>query len=721
MHDTVNNNERASRILRGSLAIVFLLGVSGMLLYGATPGSGTVVPPLTSGGTTTITWTGGPYTSAAAYASNGNIPALCNPLTCDIFNLTVSVPPTFYASNPTYQIRVHIDWQTNIGPVGDFDLYVYDASGNLVNSSTQGNTTFEEVNLDQLPSGTYQVQIIAYVTVNQTYSGRATLGPPPVEPVRSGKYKNGSFTFTSPNRLTAPNDLLFLSQDLEPRAAYDGLGNIYVAAIQGTPGGTDVWKSIDGGSSFTYLGEPDGAQIGAALAARGLAFGGGDEDIAIGTTGRVYVASLWGPGDFLLTGAVVPLAATMCVSNNGGSTWISNPYSQYTPVMDRQWLASYQENQVYLSFQQEGADLQGTNSIFCLKSFDGGITWPQITEVTTPELGIQPNFQGNIAVDQRNGYVYTVFVGHVTNELYIARSTDGGAHFTITRVYAGPIGTSVANIFPILSVDRGGNVHIVYSNGTNVFLTSSQNQGATWTVPVRVNNGTGTKTALAPWVDAGDAGKVNIIWWATSSSNSLADSATWKVYFAQVSNTFAKNPTITENAATGIFHTGPICVNGTGCAAGTRNLAEYASTTVYLDGKAMIVYPDDQQSSPPQSYFIKQTGGTGVLGKTAIAVQPTRHSEEAPGLTPNSYALRQNFPNPFNPSTTIVYTLPSESHVRLNVYNMLGSEVSILVNTRQSAGSYSVRFDASRQPSGVYYYKLTAGGFVDIKRMVVMK
>src|ERR1044072_8288781 len=144
----------------------------------------------------------------------------------------------------------------------------------------------------------------------------------------------------------------------------------------------------------------------------------------------------------------------------------------------------------------------------------------------------------------------------------------------------------------VLSV--GGNPHVVYSNGQNIYLTSSSDQGATWTQEVRVNNGPGAKLGICPWIDAGDAGKVNIMWWSTNSGNSLASDAQWTVFFAQTQNAFAKNPTITENAATNVFHTGPICVHGTGCGAGTRNLAEYGSTTTYLDGKAMIVYADDQ-------------------------------------------------------------------------------------------------------------------------------
>ncbi|MDE3058347.1 MAG: T9SS type A sorting domain-containing protein, partial [Bacteroidota bacterium] len=376
------------------------------------------------------------------------------------------------------------------------------------------------------------------------------------------------------------------------------------------------------------------------------------------------------------------------------------------------------DNEVYLTFKQLGALLVGTESIFVLKSFDGGTTFPQSTEATLPEFGVQPDDQGNIAVDQNNGNVYTVFIGHPGNSVYVARSTDRGKSFTLLLVHQGPVGASYQNVFPIIAVDRGSNLHVVYSDGTNVYLTSSSDQGTVWTAPVRVNNGTETKTALAPWVDAGDAGKVDIMWWATPSPNSLAADAQWKVYFAQTQNAFAKTPSISENAATGIFHTGPICVNGTGCASGTRDLAEYASATVYRDGNAMIVYPDNQQTSNPLTYFIKQTGG-------AVVIAPVKMKKTAPAVAklPDHFALDQNYPNPFNPSTTISFALPANSFVQLTVYNILGQEVAMLVNEEMEAGTHIVRFDASRLPSGVYFYKLAANGgaFVNVKRMVIMK
>jgi len=78
--------------------------------------------------------------------------------------------------------------------------------------------------------------------------------------------------------------------------------------------------------------------------------------------------------------------------------------------------------------------------------------------------------------------------------------------------------------------------------------------------------------------------------------------------------------------------------------------------------------------------------------------------------------LSQNFPNPFNPITVIKYSIPNQSYVSLKVYNLLGSQVAELVNTDQTTGNYSVEFNASQLASGVYFYKLMAGDFVDIKK-----
>ena len=88
---------------------------------------------------------------------------------------------------------------------------------------------------------------------------------------------------------------------------------------------------------------------------------------------------------------------------------------------------------------------------------------------------------------------------------------------------------------------------------------------------------------------------------------------------------------------------------------------------------------------------------------------------------PQRYFLGQNYPNPFNPSTAITYELPKASHVNLTVYDMLGREVSVLVNESREAGVHEVKFDGSELASGVYFYRLQAGGFVQAKKLMILR
>jgi len=88
---------------------------------------------------------------------------------------------------------------------------------------------------------------------------------------------------------------------------------------------------------------------------------------------------------------------------------------------------------------------------------------------------------------------------------------------------------------------------------------------------------------------------------------------------------------------------------------------------------------------------------------------------------PRTFELGQNYPNPFNPTTLISYQLPVASEVSLKVYDVLGREVMTLVNGKQDAGSYNLNFNASNLSSGVYFYRLQAGSFVQTKKMMLVK
>jgi hypothetical protein len=96
-------------------------------------------------------------------------------------------------------------------------------------------------------------------------------------------------------------------------------------------------------------------------------------------------------------------------------------------------------------------------------------------------------------------------------------------------------------------------------------------------------------------------------------------------------------------------------------------------------------------------------------------------NDEAKSEFPNSFNLYQNYPNPFNPSTLIRYQLPAGVFVTLKVFDVLGNEVETLVSEYQNAGNHSVKFNASNLPSGVYFYRLESGNYLNTKKLLLLK
>lgn len=91
------------------------------------------------------------------------------------------------------------------------------------------------------------------------------------------------------------------------------------------------------------------------------------------------------------------------------------------------------------------------------------------------------------------------------------------------------------------------------------------------------------------------------------------------------------------------------------------------------------------------------------------------------GVVPGEFVLAQNYPNPFNPSTKIEFSLPRSTYATLKVFNLLGAEVATLVGQEFAAGSYTVDWSASGAPSGVYFYRLVAGAYVETKKMLLLR
>jgi hypothetical protein len=155
---------------------------------------------------------------------------------------------------------------------------------------------------------------------------------------------------------------------------------------------------------------------------------------------------------------------------------------------------------------------------------------------------------------------------------------------------------------------------------------------------------------------------------------------------------------------------------------GTTLVQSYIADLSTLGGGSAVVFasgflnPSVNQNGEGFGIYFALADGT--VGQFPIGVVSV---ENVSTLTPDNYALSQNFPNPFNPSTTFNFTIPNSEFVTLKVFNILGSEVANLVNENLTAGSYKYSFDATNLASGVYLYELKAGSFREIKKMNLLK
>jgi len=282
---------------------------------------------------------------------------------------------------------------------------------------------------------------------------RAANGPVQITaPNRVPVYTAGAFTFSAPLQLGGkPISPIFFQADAEPEIKSDLFGNIYVTAINGVPGGVDLWKSVDKGATFPYLGQPDGLQDQCSAATpQCVAAGGADDSIDVSEGGYLYVSSLY-------IGSVT-FATSMDGGAGGvqpGQAWTVNHLSTGVPIEDRQWIAAYGPQTVYMTIRQA----PGTGRLLFTKSTDAGKTFSAPTLLTSAD-----STEGNLVVDPYTGYLYTTFIPtSAPNRIDLLKSVDGGATWTTkTGIFTGATGENPGHKFTILAIDRGGNLHLAF-------------------------------------------------------------------------------------------------------------------------------------------------------------------------------------------------------------------------------------------------------------------
>jgi hypothetical protein len=422
----------------------------------------------------------------------------------------------------------------------------------------------------------------------------------------------------------------------EPAIRADAAGEFFASSENSLGNGTEAWRSLDGGRHYTALDSPN---QGSSANDTGFAPGGGDTDLAVATKKNssghynVYVASL--------TLANVSVST----STDQGKTWSLNPVgADVGGADDREWIAADGASKVCVSYH----DPEQNIDVNC--STDAAQTFPQLASAidTNHAFQIGNNEIGNLAIDPKTHDVFQTY-SSITDAsettcapqlgvaagtcgyhgVYMAVSTDGGQSFTDVPVYVNKKATvDYGHQFVNVSVDSAGNVYSVYTDDHHVYYSFSTDHGKTWKGPYLITTTSGTQ--IFPWSTAGDAGKLDVVYYQTSYYDSKAvpdtypNSAKWTVGFAQDLHALKPGSKWFRFKASPVVHLGGVCESGVTCS-GNRDLYDdFGVAANPTTGLASIVYSDDQWAKSGQtnpSCAAPSDSNSGNCDHTAIATQ----------------------------------------------------------------------------------------------------
>jgi hypothetical protein len=416
---------------------------------------------------------------------------------------------------------------------------------------------------------------------------------------------------------------------LEPEVTSGPDGTIYVSAQEGVPGGVNLWRRDPGSYEYVHVAKPDRNDPITSLT--GLALGGGDNDLAVTTDGRVLVATL------------SLVSAPVSYSTDRGETFTKVELANGMPDVDRMWLTTVGKSTVYYAYHDNTL-----SQIWLVKSTDGGETWSPPVPVIPPDMLPQSvgipfvtvgNVQGDIVADP-DGRVYMPFLsskgvdGNTTplnkpDAYYVAVTDTNGENPTVHTVYEGD--EDIQGLFPAIASDLAGNIYATWSNKHRVLLAISRDHGVTWSKPQAISTGAGNTSTVFPFVIAGSRGRVALAWLGSDAETNDVTEAKWKAYFAQSLNALDADPTWTQVVASDDFvHIGSICLEGLFCdvTGGDRSLAEVLQMGLTKDGRVIISYPTTRTGAS-WAYVAEQRFGPGMFAN--ITPTPPPLQPDKPG------------------------------------------------------------------------------------------
>jgi hypothetical protein len=540
------------------------------------------------------------------------------------------------------------------------------------------------------------------------------------------------------------------SLSISPTTNTSGHHDIYVSAPYGfSTTASYIWKSVDGGQTFHLVGD-EAPPLGKPAS---TCAGGGDSSIVNDNSGNLYFADLQGLTDVSDSVSVDGGNTFVTTCNSANETAVDRPWLALygNPLSDGRIYMTVDDTE-QCDPDSCGLGQLGANELQ-LTSASGANALTQ-TFSPLPGQHVEPDgIVGGAVVDQRNGDLYLVHTAFTDangglvgggdangndNAVVVDRFPGGYNQSVATPVPPGSIslckpynasgpctsttvvhaplnadGNSTVNDgqdFSPIAIDRSGNLYVAWAQSlidssgnvdgpTSIYMATSSDHGATWTKPINVSSHVGgLQTNVMPWLVAGSAGRVDVVWYGTPTLGSCPGepcgagfiNGTWNVYMAQTINAVTSSgaanasPSFTTSKVSEYpIHTGQICEFGLACTTGgDRGLLDFIQVQADPSGAADIVYADganDDFNGGETSAvvdFVQQTGGPGLYGGN---VSGTPLSSSAPGSPAAYYAANgSETPAAAGSNMSIVKSSVAKSGKNLIVTMKVGSLASLL-------------------------------------------
>ena len=318
----------------------------------------------------------------------------------------------------------------------------------------------------------------------------------------------------------------------------------------------------------------------------------------------------------------------------------------------------------------------GNNEIYYKSSTDAGVSWGTDMRLTNntsvsldPSVAVSGSVVNVVWEDQRDG----------NREIYYKRSTDAGvswgADVRLTN-------NSSNSYTPSVAVS-GSVMHVVWEDTrdgiSEIYYKPSTDAGVSWGADTRLTN----DTAMSEYPSVTVSGSVvHVVW------DDHRDGINGEIYYKRSIDagvSWGADMRLTNNTNLSVF------------------------SSVAVSGSVVHVVWRDERDGNYEIYYKRNPTGNSI-GITNISTE-----------IPSAFSLSQNYPNPFNPTTNIRFGVQSSGFINIKIFDILGREISTLVNEQLKPGTYEVDWDGSGFTSGVYFYTMRTGSYTETKKMLMIK